>query len=286
MTDVFISYAREDYTTASRLAEAFEHRGWSVWWDHKILTGQAFDRAIELQLESAKSVVVLWSRHSIESEWVKNEAAAAMERGVLAPASIESVKLPLEFRRKQTADLSGWNGEVSHEGFQSLCEGIASQLGAKIQPEEKPVKSAGIRYLPSLVVVLAIALGLVIYWVSFRRAQSAGGNAQQVEAQKPGGLADLVVGTYDGDVIADAKAGGRSDVRVTVQKIDRNKVRVTSNYDRIGAFSVDLTRASGTDILNLDGDTVFHVYLNQGPRKLELAVHNEISYAGTSGKPE
>ena len=105
MTDVFISYASEDRERAREVASALETRGWSVWWDRKIVVGQPFDQVIEHELETAKCVVVLWSKDSILSEWVKNEAAVAAERGVLVPALIDNVKLPLEFRRKQTADL-------------------------------------------------------------------------------------------------------------------------------------------------------------------------------------
>lgn len=129
VTDVFVSYASEDREQAQRLAHAFDQQGWSVWWDRKIVAGQEFDQAIEYELESAKSVVVLWSSRSIASEWVRNEAAVGAQRGVLVPAMIESVKLPLEFRRKQTADLTGWNGELSHSGFRSVCEGVASIIG-------------------------------------------------------------------------------------------------------------------------------------------------------------
>jgi hypothetical protein len=128
VTDVFISYAREDRDRAHKLANALAAFGWSVWWDRKIITGEAFDQAIERELETAKSIVVLWSEHSIVSEWVKSEAAVASERGVLVPALIDSVKLPLEFRRKQTADLIGWDGEPSHSGFQALCEGISARI--------------------------------------------------------------------------------------------------------------------------------------------------------------
>ncbi len=128
MTDVFISYASEDRDRARKLASALEARGWSVWWDRKIIAGQAFDQVIEHELETAKCVVVLWSKDSISSEWVKNEAAVAAERGVLVPALIDNVKLPLEFRRKQTADLVSWDGAPSDEGFQALCDGVATKL--------------------------------------------------------------------------------------------------------------------------------------------------------------
>ena len=129
MTDIFISYAREDRERARTVASALQARGWSVWWDRDIKAGQAFDQAIEHELETAKNVVVLWSKNSIASEWVKGEAAAAVQRGVLVPALIDNVKLPLEFSRRQTADLIGWEGDTSHAGFQALCDGMAGTAG-------------------------------------------------------------------------------------------------------------------------------------------------------------
>ena len=130
MSDIFISYAREDLDRARRLASALESRGWSVWWDRRIIAGQTFDQTIERELESARSVVVLWSKDSIESEWTKNEATVAAERNVLVPALLDDVRIPLEFRRRQTANLIDWDGDASHEGFQALCEGIAGRIGA------------------------------------------------------------------------------------------------------------------------------------------------------------
>ena len=36
MSDIFISYAREDRPRVEHLAAAFEQRGWAVWWDPDI----------------------------------------------------------------------------------------------------------------------------------------------------------------------------------------------------------------------------------------------------------
>jgi len=126
MADVFLSYAREDRSLARKLAAALESVGLSVWWDRDIPAGAAFDSAIERELDAAGCVVVLWSAVSTTSEWVKNEASAAVERGVLLPVLIEQVKLPLEFRRRQAVDLSRWDGNVSHEGLKQLCDGISA----------------------------------------------------------------------------------------------------------------------------------------------------------------
>jgi hypothetical protein len=120
--DVFLSYAREDRERAQKVAAALEARGLSVWWDRKIAAGDTFDQAIERELDAAKSVVVLWSENSVPSEWVRNEAAAASERGVLVPVMIDRVKVPLEFRHRQTIDLVGWDGDPSQEGITQLLD--------------------------------------------------------------------------------------------------------------------------------------------------------------------
>ena len=295
MTDVFISYANEDRDRAEKLASAFTAMGWSVWWDRKIVTGQAFDQAIERELETAKSVVVLWSRHSIASEWVKNEAAVASERGVLVPATIESVKLPLEFRRKQTADLTGWNGESSHSGFQAVCEGVVSTIGGAPWQQPLPRQVQKRRWNPrwalAATVLTAVAVGLGVYSLGQWRVRTPASTPQSdrfdvvapSESKKPldpvAGLADLVVGTYLGNVIADSKGSSRSDVVLTISKLDRSTVRVTSDYPRLGTIDVTLTR-TGNQILNANGDTPFIVDLDRNPPSLLFDPHSEVAYRG------
>lgn len=128
MSDIFISYARADRQRAAMFATAFERRGWSVWWDREIPPGRAFDDVIEEALDAARCVVVLWSQASAASSWVRNEAGDAMQRKLLIPALIEpGIKIPLEFRRLQAADLSQWQGEESSE-FRQFCDAIAQHL--------------------------------------------------------------------------------------------------------------------------------------------------------------
>lgn len=139
MSDIFISYSSKNRPSAQRLAGALSAQGWSVWWDREIQTGQVYHQVIEQALHAAKAVVVLWSAESVSSEWVKNEAAVAAERGVMLPANLDGTRLPLEFRARQTADLQGWDGEASHEGFVALCRGLSRLLQGSAEPVVKPV---------------------------------------------------------------------------------------------------------------------------------------------------
>jgi len=175
MADVFVSYASEDRETARKLAGVLESYGYSVWWDRKIIAGQTYDQVIERELEAARAVVVLWSKNSVASEWVKNEAAVAAERGVLVPALIENVKLPLEFRRRQTVDLAGWDGDETHGGLSSLQEGISAAVagaatGRSIPPTpapapKSPSPSPALRYwIAASMATLVVILGFLAYY--------------------------------------------------------------------------------------------------------------------------
>ena len=284
MTDIFISYASEDRERAGKLAQAFGAMGWSVWWDRRIIVGQAFDQAIERELKAAKSIVVLWSKYSITSEWVKNEAAVGAGRGVLVPASLDRVELPLEFRRKQTADLAGWNGEPSHSGFQAVCEGVAAILGGPSpdQPRLRPEPRHNRRWIGTGVAILAVGLSLGLYQLGPCHAIRESGLPSRGQAADVAGgdLADLVAGTYLGNISADSKGSSRSDVFVTITRLDRTKVRVSSDNSRIGTFDVDLTR-TGDNLFNVGGDSTFIAYPSKNPPEVVLTARGEVSYGGT-----
>ncbi|MFN0300698.1 MAG: PASTA domain-containing protein [Burkholderiales bacterium] len=128
MNDVFISYASADRARAQAIAHALTNLGLSVWWDRQIQPGQSWDQVIETALADAKCCVVLWSKTSIQSDWVKNEASEANQRKVLVPAMIDPVKIPLEFRRLQAADLTRWTGSVADAEFQRLLEAIQTEI--------------------------------------------------------------------------------------------------------------------------------------------------------------
>ncbi len=129
MSGIFISYAAEDRERAKMLAQALEQRGWPVWWDRKIPLGKSFDTVIEENLARAQCVLVLWTSASVESRWVRAEASEAAARDVLIPILLQpDVKLPLEFKLLQAANLADWNGDAEHPAFQALLSHIESML--------------------------------------------------------------------------------------------------------------------------------------------------------------
>ena len=84
-------------------------------------------------------------------------------------------------------------------------------------------------------------------------------------------FADTAAGSYFGDVISDARGSSRSNVRIMVAKVGPNRVRVTSDYPRLPAFTVSLTRAMST-IQNADGGAVFLLDLSKTPHSLMVTV--------------
>ena len=111
MASVFLSYDREDVAKARLIALALEKAGHQVWWDQHIRGGAQYSKEIETALKAADAVVVLWSVYSIDSAWVRDEAAAGRDSGLLIPVTIDGTEPPLGFRQYQTINLSSARSE-------------------------------------------------------------------------------------------------------------------------------------------------------------------------------
>jgi TolB-like protein/class 3 adenylate cyclase/Tfp pilus assembly protein PilF len=127
--DVFISYAREDQAVARKFTEALEREGLPVWWDVALRSGEAYDEAMEAALKSAKAVIVLWSKRSVESRWVRAEATHADRNKTLVPAMIEPCERPIMFELTQTAELSHWDGTPGDRVWQAFLADVRRLVG-------------------------------------------------------------------------------------------------------------------------------------------------------------
>jgi hypothetical protein len=81
---VFISYKNEDRAWAQQVRGGLKLAlGCDLWWDQSLQTGGQWNEQLDQALQSAASIVVLWSKRSCESPWVQQEAAIAKVLGVL-----------------------------------------------------------------------------------------------------------------------------------------------------------------------------------------------------------
>lgn len=137
MADICISYARADFDRVKALARALKAQGWSVWWDDEVRGGEIYAKNIQKALEEARVVVAVWSKSSIESNWVRDEAEFGRDRGTLVPISLDGAVPPLGFRQFQCTDLSQWNGEGPAP--EKLLAAVAARLGMETPlPAAKP----------------------------------------------------------------------------------------------------------------------------------------------------
>ena len=136
MAKVFLSYSREDAAAAKQLAECIGRAGHQVWWDRQIEGGSRFTAEIDRELKGADAVVVIWTKASVESAWVQDEAAEGRDNGQLVPIILGTDKPPLGFRQFQSIDFGDWTGEGDPPALETLLRAIA-QKGP--EPEPAPV---------------------------------------------------------------------------------------------------------------------------------------------------
>jgi hypothetical protein len=136
MTDVFLSYKREDEARVAPIVEGLRSAGLSVWWDREISGGEAWRRSISEQLEAARCVIVVWSETSVGplGEFVHEEAGRAKARGVLVPVRIDRITEPLGFGEIQSLDLVDWRGNVRDLRFRNLIAAAKAVVAGGPRP--------------------------------------------------------------------------------------------------------------------------------------------------------
>ncbi len=122
---IFISYAREDKMRITPLVELLEKKGHVVWWDRHVPWGISYQKAIAAELQAADIILVIWSRNSVGSDPVLEEADIGKERQCLRPVKIDQVTLPFGFRLYQALDLTEWSGAENDEAIQDLLKKLA-----------------------------------------------------------------------------------------------------------------------------------------------------------------
>jgi hypothetical protein len=107
--------------------------------------GERFDDAIEKALADSKCVIVIWSRRSIASSNVKNEAAYALKLGKLVPVVIGDAELPFKFAELHTIRLEQGGSLATSPEFAALIKSVEYRVGRPGAPAATERKTSSPR---------------------------------------------------------------------------------------------------------------------------------------------
>jgi DNA/RNA endonuclease G (NUC1) len=124
--DIFVSYTHVDRERVRPLVELFEAEGWTVWWDRGIVPGEPWLPELEAEIAKARAMVVVWSRTSVKSQWVRHEAGRGLEQHALVPVMFDVKAPPGDFSHIQAIDLSRWDGSKQITEIEALLRRLAS----------------------------------------------------------------------------------------------------------------------------------------------------------------
>jgi hypothetical protein len=252
MSDIFISYSHKDEDFVRKIVPALEAEGYTVWWDNTIPPGQTWDDVIARGINEAKACIVVWSRDSVVSDWVKEEATLAKNRGKYLPVQIGG-ELPMGFTRIQAADLRNWFGNAQDAQWRLLIDEITKRAGVgnrKPIPDADPVPDpAPIPTKKWLIGLAPLVIAGLAWWMFSGRAASVSGI----------GARESVVGKWNGTWHMDSDPPGQRfgfiatfmpDHTVMIQ----NPLGTFTGQWRQSGSSLRFDGGGGTDSATVTGD--------------------------------
>jgi uncharacterized protein len=103
---LFLSYARADKPEVAKLVKSLEGAGIFVWWDQHLVPGEEFREEIQAQLDGADKVLVIWTKNSVQSAFVRDEANRGLQQKKLITIRLADIQAPLGFGELHMPDCS------------------------------------------------------------------------------------------------------------------------------------------------------------------------------------
>jgi hypothetical protein len=136
MFDVFLSYHQKDEHIALLFYQLFKSCNFNPFFAKvSIPPGADISTCIKQSIKKSNSLVVLWSKTSVEAEWVIAEARYAWKQKKIIPVFIESFEtdlLPFELQFLRAVDLSDWKGDPDDEHFKLILNKVAQNSNKSI----------------------------------------------------------------------------------------------------------------------------------------------------------
>jgi hypothetical protein len=126
MGSVFISYAHEDETKARKIKERLEEFGFSAWaFGTAPARRDDISTVIDAEIDRVACVLVLWSKSSRNSVWVRGEALRGLAASKYLGLLLDPLIPPVPFNALNAPDISDWSGLNEHLGWDALIRGLA-----------------------------------------------------------------------------------------------------------------------------------------------------------------
>ncbi len=162
--DVFISYKSDEEQYAYRVRKVLEDNGISCWMaPDSIPLGSNYMAEIPKAIEACRAVIILVSKKSQQSVWVKNEFSQAVTKNkLIIPYVIQDCPMENDFAFSMSTmqQVFAWKDEEA--ALQRLVEDLRNQLGkdgnAKIEISVVRKHTLDPKLLIAAVVVVALAV--------------------------------------------------------------------------------------------------------------------------------
>ena len=167
MSQVFISYSRNDAAAVLDIRKKLESAGVDIWIDQKdINTGAAWDIQIQDAISDSKVVLLMLSRSSVESENVSVEWSFALDKDKhIIPVILEECEVPMRIASLQRVELF----EDFNLGIKKLKSEIEVDNNEYIKAVQEKERRKKIKpYIFLLKVITAIALFTLACWYAYR----------------------------------------------------------------------------------------------------------------------
>jgi len=169
--DIFVSYSHKDKAVVAALVRLLEAE-WVVWWDSDLNFGDRFEPTILENIRNVPVALIVISRNSLQSEWVKAETKAALGAGHVIPILVEDVELPDELRQLHACNLTGWDGKSEIDALKQLHRDLllvirrpsnssASTLGQH-QSSAAPIANGTKKRRPNALVLLSAVVTIIL----------------------------------------------------------------------------------------------------------------------------
>src|SRR6267154_693844 len=133
---LFVSHVSEDRVAALEIVGELERRGVPCWIaPRNVQPGHPFDDEIVAALDGCRAMLLIFSEHCNESEYIRREVTVAGEnRKIIIPFRIEDVQ-PRRGLRVRLSDLHWIDGFAAHE---RAIDELARRFGPPAAAEEGP----------------------------------------------------------------------------------------------------------------------------------------------------